>query len=109
LVCGHAMRGTGVLVMSPQAGSGHMKFLRLGMGDIFAVASGGIRTHPASWREGLNLETMQPNLTYLDLNGRLLDQLMLAPEQRLNSIRHLARRADDTVAFAMQWQGEPGA
>ena len=60
------------------------------MGDIFTVANGGIRTHPASGCEGLNLDTMQPNLTYLDLNGRLLNQFMLEPEQRLNSIQHLA-------------------
>ncbi|NUH67146.1 DUF1513 domain-containing protein [Sulfitobacter sp. S0837] len=77
--------------------------------DILAVANGGIRTHPDRGREKLNLETMRPNLSYLKLDGTLLDQVELAPEWRQSSIRHLALAPDGQVAFAMQWQGAPGA
>ncbi len=89
-------------------GIGPHDILRLPGSDIFAVANGGIRTHPGSGREQLNLDTMQPNLTCLRLDGALVDRMELATDQRRNSIRHLAVRADGTVAFAMQWQGEPG-
>jgi hypothetical protein len=33
----------------------------------------------------------------------------LAPDLRMNSIRHLAVRADGTVGLAMQWEGDDGA
>jgi len=73
------------------------------------VANGGIKTHPDSLRSKLNLDSMQPNLSYLGFDGSLDDQMQLPADLRLNSIRHLAMRADGTVAFAMQWQGEVGA
>ncbi|CUH98023.1 DUF1513 domain-containing protein [Leisingera aquaemixtae] len=72
------------------------------------VANGGIETHPDSGRAKLNLPDMRPNLSYLSLEGELQAQMELAQELRLNSIRHLAVRADGTVGFAMQWQGDPG-
>lgn len=72
------------------------------------VANGGIETHPDSGRAKLNLPDMRPNLSYLDFDGALLEQLELPPELHLNSIRHLATRRDGTVAFAMQWQGDLG-
>ncbi|UWR65417.1 DUF1513 domain-containing protein [Phaeobacter inhibens] len=73
------------------------------------VANGGIQTHPDSGRAKLNLATMQPNLSYLSLDGPLEDQLILNADMRLNSIRHLAISATGTVGFAMQWQGDAGA
>ncbi|UWQ40408.1 DUF1513 domain-containing protein [Leisingera aquaemixtae] len=72
------------------------------------VANGGIETHPDSGRAKLNLADMRPNLSYLSLEGELQAQMELPQELRLNSIRHLAVRADGTVGFAMQWQGDPG-
>jgi len=75
-------------------------------GRSLAVANGGIETHPDSGRAKLNLPEMAPNLSYLDLDGRLLERVELAPELRKNSIRHLAVAADGTVGFAMQWQGD---
>jgi uncharacterized protein len=71
------------------------------------VANGGIATDPTDRRK-LNLETMRPNLTYLDQDGRPEDRVDL-PELRQNSIRHLALRDDRLVAFAMQWEGSKGA
>lgn len=70
-----------------------------------AVANGGILTHPDHGRDKLNIPTMQPSLVYLDLDAGLQEQVTLAPELHMASIRHLA--ADrGTVAFAMQWQGD---
>lgn len=76
-------------------------------GETLVIANGGIATDPTD-RAKLNLATMQPNLTYLDRSGAMRDQITLEPELRMNSIRHLAVRADGLVGFAMQWEGDPG-
>ncbi len=75
--------------------------------DNLAIANGGIRTHPGRGREKLNLDTMRPNLAYVDPDRGVIDQAELAPDLHHNSIRHLAVGPDGTVAFAMQWQGDP--
>jgi hypothetical protein len=77
--------------------------------ETLVIANGGIATHPDSGRTPLNLATMRPSLAYLDLSGRLLELVELAPDLHLNSIRHLALRDDGLVAFAMQWQGDAAA
>lgn len=74
--------------------------------DVLAVANGGIRTHPERGREKLNLETMSPSLAYVTPEGELLDRVELDADLHRNSIRHLALGPDETVAFAMQWQGD---
>jgi hypothetical protein len=74
-------------------------------GQSLVVANGGIETHPDMGRAKLNLPTMAPNLTYLDLSGNVLETVTLPPALHKNSIRHLALHADGTVALAMQWQG----
>ncbi|MFD2739160.1 DUF1513 domain-containing protein [Sulfitobacter aestuarii] len=89
-------------------GIGPHDILRLPGQDVLVVANGGIRTHPDHGREKLNLDEMSPSLTYLTPSGALLDRVMLPDDLRQNSIRHLAAREDGLVAFAMQWQGEPG-
>lgn len=76
-------------------------------GRWLVVANGGIETHPNSGRARLNLATMSPNLSYLNLSGEIVDQVELEPAYRRNSIRHLSVGYDGTVAFAMQWQGDP--
>lgn len=78
--------------------------LRVMPSDTLVVANGGIDTHPASGREKLNLSTMRPNLSYLDIDGGITDQV--EPEYQHASIRHLSVRADGLVGLAMQWQGE---
>ncbi len=75
-------------------------------GKSLVVANGGIETHPDSGRAKLNLATMRPNLTYLGLDGEILDRVELSDDLHRNSIRHLALAPDGTVAFAMQWQGD---
>ncbi|WP_221799983.1 DUF1513 domain-containing protein [Oceanobacter mangrovi] len=67
------------------------------------VANGGLRTHPDSGREILNLDTMDPSLVYLSLySGELISQHRL-PESKA-SIRHLSVADDGTVAVATQVQ-----
>ncbi len=87
-------------------GIGPHDILRTPQGHL-VIANGGIETHPDSGRAKLNLPTMQSNLSYLTPEGSILDQITLAPEMRMNSIRHLTQAKDGTVGFAMQWQGDP--
>lgn len=77
-------------------------------GATLAVANGGIRTHPATGREKLNIPTMAPNLTYLRArDGARIATVEPPAELRLNSLRHLAVAPDGLVAIAAQWQGAP--
>lgn len=79
--------------------------IRLLPGGRLAIANGGIQTDPVD-RAKLNLATMRPNLTLLAPDGALLDLIDLPAELSQNSIRHLALMGD-TIAFAMQWEGDP--
>lgn len=72
------------------------------------VANGGIETHPDSGRAKLNLPDMRPNLSYLRFDGLVQELMELPSDLHLNSIRHVAVRADGLVGFAMQWQGDLG-
>lgn len=72
--------------------------------DVLVVANGGIETHPDTGRTKLNLPTMRPNLSYLDLSGQVLEQVELPEDLQRNSIRHLDVSPDGQVAFGMQWQ-----
>lgn len=82
-------------------GIGPHEIKRLPDGHII-VANGGIQTDPQD-RSKLNLGTMRPNLSLLSPEGTLLDQADTPQPQ--NSIRHLALLPDNTIAFAMQWEG----
>ena len=77
-------------------------------GVTLVVANGGIETHPDSGRAKLNIPVMQPNLTYLSLEGALLETVELEHALHMNSVRHLDLRDDGLVGFAMQWQGGQG-
>ena len=90
-------------------GIGPHDIARLPDSDVLVVANGGIATHPDSGREPLNLATMRPNLAYLTAEGGVIETQELDAALRLNSIRHLALRADGLVAAAMQWQGADDA
>ncbi|SNY89998.1 hypothetical protein SAMN04515647_0139 [Cohaesibacter sp. ES.047] len=70
------------------------------------IANGGIETHPDSDRAKLNISTMEPNLSYVSLDGEIVDQMSLPHDMHKNSIRHLSVGEDGVVAFAMQWQGD---
>ncbi|PIE09192.1 MAG: twin-arginine translocation pathway signal [Rhodobacterales bacterium] len=91
----------------PTQGLGPHELLLMPDGYTIAVANGGIQTDPKD-RSKLNIPTMRPSLAYFTLDGELLDKAELPDDLHMNSIRHLAVRADGLVAFAMQWQGEYG-
>jgi hypothetical protein len=75
-------------------------------GRTMVIANGGIRTHPDSDREELNLPDMQPSLIYVDVEtGDLLEEHRLAPELHQLSIRHLAVTAEGTAVFGCQYRG----
>lgn len=76
-------------------------------GGGLVVANGGIQTHPDMGRAKLNLPSMQTNLTYLDANGSMTDQVALDGEMHQNSIRHIALDHQGHVVAALQWQGSP--
>ena len=76
------------------------------LGDHLVVANGGIQTDPND-RTKLNIDSMRPNLSLIDAEGRLVDQVALADALHQNSIRHLALGPQGEVAFAMQWEGDP--
>ena len=89
----------------PSGGIGPHDLKRLPGSDTLVVANGGIQTDPQD-RSKLNIETMCPNLTYLNVSGHITEQIELPDQFRQNSIRHLAIAADSTVAFALQWEGD---
>jgi len=77
-------------------------------GEKLIVANGGILTHPRSYREKLNISTMDPSLVILDARtGARLEQHRL-PDHLL-SIRHLALLSDGAVAVGLQYEGAPEA
>jgi uncharacterized protein len=87
-------------------GIGPHDLKRLPDSDTLVIANGGIQTDPQD-RTKLNIDTMRPNLAYLDAAGLITDIIELPSDYRQNSIRHLAIATDGTVAFALQWEGDP--
>lgn len=70
------------------------------------VANGGILTLPGSNRDKLNLETMQPNLSYIDSrDGSLLGQWQ--PPHHQLSLRHLDVSCGGEVVVGAQFEGDP--
>ncbi|WP_299154488.1 DUF1513 domain-containing protein [uncultured Tateyamaria sp.] len=88
------------------AGIGPHEILRL-PGGMLAVANGGIRTHPDTGRDKLNLDTMRPNLALFDTGGQLTDLAEGPAAEHLNSLRHISVGTNGTIACGFQWQGDP--
>lgn len=90
------------------AGIGPHEIVLMPDGRTVCVANGGILTHPDYERLKLNLDTMKPNLTYLDAQtGETVEQVELAPELHQLSIRHLTIDAAGAVWFGCQYEGDP--
>ncbi len=71
-----------------------------------AVAIGGISTHPDFPRLKLNLATMKPALSFLDLKSRKVSGIFeLPPAYHQLSIRHIAEGPNKSVVFGGQYQG----
>jgi len=91
-------------------GIGPHEVILLADGKTLCVANGGILTHPDYERVKLNLATMKPSLSYVDLEtGDLLEQAELAPELHKLSIRHMTLDRFGAVWFGAQYQGEDDA
>lgn len=75
--------------------------------DILVIANGGLRTHPDNDREIMNLDTMNPNVTFLSLkDGSLINQVKHKQVLHQLSIRHLDVNSDGIVALGFQYQGK---
>ncbi|SDL20135.1 DUF1513 domain-containing protein [Aliiruegeria lutimaris] len=91
----------------PSGGLGPHEIIRLRDGH-FAVANGGIQTHPDFQRAKLNIPTMQTNLSILSESGEIMEKTEFPDDMRQNSIRHIDTDGQGNVIAALQWQGAPG-
>lgn len=74
--------------------------------NLVVVANGGILTHPDYGKMSLNLNSMQPSLTYIDIStGEIVETVTLAPEWHQLSIRHMTVDAASRVWFGCQYMG----
>ena len=86
-------------------GIGPHEAILMNDGQTIAVANGGIATHPDYPRQKLNLATMEPRLTYLDVRtGDIIDTAALPALQHQLSIRHLCD-VGGTIWFGGQYEG----
>ncbi|MEP7241119.1 MAG: DUF1513 domain-containing protein [Devosia sp.] len=88
-------------------GQGPHEMILLPDGKTFAVANGGIETHPDFGRAELNLEGIAPALAFIDAtDGHLVGQLRLAAGLNMLSIRHMAVDAQGRIWFGCQFRGD---
>jgi len=72
----------------------------------FAIANGGIETHPDYGRSELNIDSMDPSLAFVDArDGSLIGQLRLGSDLHQLSIRHMVVDRADRVWFGCQFRG----
>ncbi len=73
--------------------------------DKLVIANGGILTHPATGRAKLNIDTMEPNLTLMDISdGQQVVQYRLSSDLHQLSIRHLDVNEGGTIFIGLQDQ-----
>ena len=89
----------------PTSGLGPHDIKLMPDGETLVVANGGIETRPETGRTKLNVPIMRPNLSYISIDGSLVDQIEPPAAWHKNSMRHLSVRADGLVACATQWEG----
>lgn len=88
-------------------GVGPHEMLLMPDGKTFAIANGGIETHPDYGRAELNLDTMDPCLSFVDVrDGSLVGQLRLASDLHKLSIRHMVVDTRNRVWFGCQYRGD---
>jgi len=93
----------------PTFGMDPHEMLLLDDGKTFAIANGGIETHPDYGRAKLNLATMKPSLVFIDReSGTLIEEHVLPPALHQLSIRHMDRDASGTIWFGCQYEGPTG-
>ncbi|MEO6396724.1 MAG: DUF1513 domain-containing protein [Devosia sp.] len=87
-------------------GIGPHEILLMPDGETFAIANGGIETHPDYGRQELNIDTMEPSLAFVRVgDGSLVGQLRLTSALHQLSIRHMAVDRQDRVWFGCQFRG----
>ncbi|MEO1191504.1 MAG: DUF1513 domain-containing protein [Pseudomonadota bacterium] len=87
-------------------GIGPHQVILLRDGQTLAVANGGIATHPDFPRQKLNLATMAPNLTLIDLaSGNLVERAALPNVYHQLSLRHLVEAGDASLWIGGQYEG----
>lgn len=86
-------------------GIGPHQIIQLNQKNMLVVANGGILTHPGKKRRKLNLPSMRPNLTYIDLTSGEIHSQVEPPHHQL-SIRHIAVTQDDVVIVSAQDQSK---
>lgn len=92
---------------APTGGIGPHEAVLSADGRHVIVANGGYLTRPESGRTALNDGQLRPSIARMSMNDWRLDALIEPdPSLRRNSLRHLAVRADGTVAVAAQWAGD---
>jgi hypothetical protein len=92
----------------PSGGIGPHEIKLLPGGQHLAIANGGILTHPQTGRAKLNLDTMQPNLTIIDLKThQIIDRVQLSGGFHQQSIRHIDVAHDGIIVFGVQSQQRP--
>ncbi|MBJ7537588.1 DUF1513 domain-containing protein [Marinomonas transparens] len=75
--------------------------------QVLVIANGGLMTRPDADRKILNLDTMQPNVTYLSLvDGHVIHSVKHDDALHQLSIRHLDVNPQGVVALGFQYQGE---
>ncbi len=90
-------------------GVGPHEIIALPDGKTFAIANGGIETHPDYGRSELNIATMDPSLSFVDSSsGHLVGQLRLASDLHQLSIRHMVVDVHNRIWFGCQYRGESG-
>lgn len=79
-------------------------------GSQLVVANGGIETHPDKGREKLNLDSMQPNVAFIDTaTGDLLVKQALGSDLHQLSLRHMSFDGNGDVWVGGQFQGAKDA
>lgn len=92
----------------PTYGVGPHEMLLMPDGITLVVANGGIETHPDYGRAELNLQTMDPSVSFIDRrDGHLIGQLRLDAGLHQLSIRHMAIDGRGRVWFGCQYKGAP--
>lgn len=87
-------------------GTGPHELLLTADGSTLVIANGGIETHPDYGRTELNLDTMDPSVSFVDTRtGGLIGQLRLKSDLYQLSIRHMAFDAQQRVWFGCQFRG----
>lgn len=89
----------------PSYGIGPHQLALLSDQKTLVVANGGMATHPSQNREILNLETMAPTLTYINVDSGELIEAHSPPHHKM-SIRHLDVADNDMVVLGVQYQGD---